>query len=149
MALPNLHYITATQAAAYETTGLGLDPAPQDSGCITRTGAAAFFCHYVEETFLNDPSYGATDADRVALWNQGGLTVQTTMSPKDDSARTRRSAKVYASDYRPDGPKGRLGPGAMVQPGTGEIKAIAQSKPMGAGPARPTSTSPPTRSTRR
>lgn len=135
MALPSLNYLTPTQAAAYEKTGLGLNVEPQNSGCLYANGSAAFFCDYVKQTFLNDPTYGATEADRLALWNLGGLTVQTTMSPQDEQDSDKAiSQKVYASDYQSaDGTKKDVASAlAMIQPGTGEIKAIAQSVPMGA-----------------
>ena len=119
-------YLTAKQAAADEKQSLGLNPGNQVDGCIG-AGAEAFFCTYVYDSFLEDPSYGATSAARENLWNEGGLVIKTTLVPQDESA----SAKSVADHTDPgDAVATAL---AMVTPGTGAITAIAQSKPMGSG----------------
>jgi membrane peptidoglycan carboxypeptidase len=131
MALPSLHYLTADQATAYEKEPLDLAVTTPQNGCIDAKGSAAFFCNYVYDTFLADPTYGATEADREALWNLGGLTIQTTMNVQDETTADSAIANhVYASDY-PD--KKVASALAEIQPGTGQIKAIAQSVPMGSG----------------
>ena len=119
-------YLPASQAAADEKSPLGLKPAPGNEGCIN-AGSAAFFCTYVYDSFINDPAYGATQADRLALWNEGGLVIKTTMSPQDEA-----SAAAAVSDHTYPGDKVATAL-AMAQPGTGAIMAIAQSKPMGDG----------------
>jgi membrane peptidoglycan carboxypeptidase len=127
MALPTLHYITPQQAAAFEKTPLNLKPtAPQD-GCITAKGSASFFCNYVYETFMQSSAYGATSTARKAMWNEGGLTITTTMVPKNEtSADSAISSRVYATD--------KVGSALVeVTPGTGAIVAMAQSKKMGSG----------------
>jgi len=127
MALPSLHYLTPAQAAAAEKTPLGLKQTVPQDGCITAKGSAAFFCNYVYETFLGDASYGATAAARKQMWNEGGLRITTTMSPKDEqSADAAIRARVNPTDKVAS---------AMVEatPGTGAIVAMAQSKPMGSG----------------
>jgi membrane peptidoglycan carboxypeptidase len=127
MAEPDLHYLTAAQAAAAEKTPLGLAPSPASSGCIAATASAAFYCNYVYATFLADPDYGATVADRQALWQQGGLSIHTTMDPRAQS-----SAATAVADHT--FPTDRVASAiVMIQPGTGQIKAMAQSRPMGNG----------------
>jgi membrane peptidoglycan carboxypeptidase len=131
MALPSLHYLTPQQAAAYEAQPLGLSVSTPQNGCLYGKGSAAFYCSYVYDTFLADPTYGATEADREALWNLGGLTIHTTMNVQDEtSADSAIQSHVYASDYTSKQVASAL---AEIQPGTGEIKAIAQSVPMGSG----------------
>ncbi len=131
MASPTLNYITPAQAKQYEKAPLGLKPATPHSGCITAQNSAAFFCNYVYETFIQDPAYGKTKADREAMWNEGGLTIQTTMSVKaETSADNAISKRVYATDLTKKGVASAL---VMVQPGTGQIKAMAQSARMGSG----------------
>jgi membrane peptidoglycan carboxypeptidase len=131
MANPALNYITPAQAAQYEKAPLALQPTNLKSGCISATGSAQFFCNDVYETFLNDPSYGKTSADRQAMWDQGGLAIQTTMSVKDEKAADSAIAKkVYASDKVKSDVSTAL---AMIEPGTGKVKAIAQANPMGTG----------------
>ena len=117
MASPSLHYLTAAQAAKYEKTPLDLKPTVPQNGCITAKGSAAFFCNYVYETFIGDASYGATTAARKAMWNEGGLTITTTMGTKNEtSADAAISSRVYSTD--------KVG-SALVQvtPGTGAIVA--------------------------
>jgi membrane peptidoglycan carboxypeptidase len=127
MASPGLNYLTPAQAAADEKQGLGLDVSPPQEGCITAQGSAAFFCHYVYDAFLQDPAYGATQADRLAMWDLGGLIIHTTMNPTDEQASDKAiSARVYSTDKVASAL-------VMIQPGTGEIKAMAQSMPMGSG----------------
>jgi membrane peptidoglycan carboxypeptidase len=127
MADPSLNYITPAQAAQLEKTPLGLHPTTPLNGCITAAGSATFFCNYVYESFLLDPTYGKTEADRQAMWNLGGLNIVTTMDPTDEAAS---SKAISAHTYPGDKVASAL---AMIQPGTGEIKAIAQSKSMGSG----------------
>jgi membrane peptidoglycan carboxypeptidase len=127
MALPTLHYITAQQAAAFEKTPLDLKPTVPQDGCITAKGSAAFFCNYVADTFMQDSAYGATTAERQAMWDEGGLTITTTMVPKNETAADSAiSSRVYGTD--------KVG-SALVEatPGTGAIVAMAQSKKMGSG----------------
>jgi membrane peptidoglycan carboxypeptidase len=127
MADPTVHYITPEQAAAFKAMPLGLNLQAQHSGCIYAPGSAAFFCEYIEQEILNDPIYGKTKADRAAFFNRGGLTIKTTMDPKmEASAEKAINDNVAATDV----------PGAaiaMIQPGTGQIKAMAQSRNMGTG----------------
>jgi membrane peptidoglycan carboxypeptidase len=127
MADATLKYLTPAQVAQYQRAPLGLKPSNPRHGCITAAGSAAFECNYVYQTFINDPAYGATVADRVKLWDMGGLTIRTTFSVQDEQAADKAiSTHTYATDKVASAL-------AMIQPGTGQIKAIAQSKPMGSG----------------
>ena len=131
MANPALNYITPAQAAQFQKSPLTLKPTTPHSGCIEAQGSAQFFCNYVYETFLNDPAYGKSAADRKAMWEMGGLTIQTTMSAKDEkSSDSAIASRVYGSDLAKHGIASAL---VMIEPGTGEIKAMAQSARMGSG----------------
>jgi membrane peptidoglycan carboxypeptidase len=127
MASPSLHYLTPAQAKADEAQPLGLNLSQQVNGCLG-AGQDAFFCQYVYTTFINDSAYGASSAERIALWDQGGLVIKTTLNPQDEqSAQNSVSQHTYPTD--------RVSSAlAMVQPGTGQLMAIAQSNPMGTGP---------------
>ena len=127
MASPDLHYLTPQQAAQYQQAPLGVTPTAQNSGCIAATTGAAFFCNYVYTTFLADPEFGATPAARRALWDRGGLTISTTLDPAAQAS----AAKAVADHTHPtDKVASAI---VRVQPGTGHIEAMAQSKPMGNG----------------
>jgi len=127
MAGTDLNYLTPAQAADMEKTPLGLNQTPIHSGCISANRSSAFFCNYVYNTFIADPDYGPTVAARQAMWDLGGLTIQTTMDPTDQAAADNA---VSQRTYPTDKVASAL---AEVEPGTGKIKAMAQSKPMGNG----------------
>ncbi len=106
---------------------LGLKVSQPKNGCITAVKGASFFCKYVEKVFLSDPVFGKTKEARAKLWNQGGLTVRTTLDPKSqDSVEESIKKHVYKSDKV-------AAASTLVEPGTGKILAMGQSKPYGYG----------------
>ena len=113
------------QAQADETaaTNLGLKVSPTRNGCLG--SPAAFFCDYVRRYLLADPSLGKTVEDRQQLLNSGGLTIRTTV----DMRYQRAADAATAAHVRPTDQA--IGALAMVEPGTGDVKAISQSRPMG------------------
>jgi membrane peptidoglycan carboxypeptidase len=126
--------LTAAQAAADEKQPLGLHVAVPQSGCESSlVGSAGFFCEYVEEVFLHDAAFGKTPMDRAKLLSTGGLQIYTTLDPQDQQAAS------DAVNYVEPGRDNYYNPGhnadteAMVQPGTGEIRAIAENSPYGTG----------------
>ncbi len=119
-------YLTNAAAAADEKQPLNLDPSSQVDGCIG-AGADAFFCSYAYYSFTEDSAYGQTQAERTAMWNEGGLVIKTTLNRQDEASG---SEAVADHTYSRDQVATAL---AMVTPGTGAITAIAQSRPMGNG----------------
>ncbi|GGY20876.1 transglycosylase domain-containing protein [Streptomyces djakartensis] len=119
--------ISRAQAAEAMKAPLGLKVKKPKNGCITAVKGAGFFCDYVREVFLTDPVFGKTKEERAKLWNQGGLTVRTTMDPQAQRS-AQRSIKnhVYKSDEVATA-------ATIVQPGTGKIVAMGQSRPYGFG----------------
>ena len=102
---------------------------PFDQGLVTTTphGCAASefqnLCSVVETILLTLPSLGPDEATRKKAVYRGGLTIQTEIDP-----RTQRAAQQAVSDYvYPTDPV--IGLMAMIEPGTGLIKALAQSRP--------------------
>ena len=127
MASPDLHYLTPAQAAAAEGSPLDLTPTQANAGCIAANESAQFYCNYVYTTFLNDPVFGPTRAARQALWDKGGLNITTTLDPTAQKAAAKAVADhTYATDKVASAI-------VMIEPGTGHIKAMAQSRPMGNG----------------
>jgi membrane peptidoglycan carboxypeptidase len=119
--------ITPAQAKAAEATKLKLKVTYPKTGCITAQSGEGFFCNYVEQQVLNDPAFGKTSAEREATWNTGGMKIYTTLDPGDQRAvqdainsHTRPTDAIVATS-------------AMIQPGTGKILAMAQSRPYGNG----------------
>jgi membrane peptidoglycan carboxypeptidase len=81
--------LTAAAEAAALKQKLVLNVNPVENGCSANTvGNAAFFCDYVIHTILLDKQFGATTEDRAKLLATGGLSIDTTLSPQDQSAAT-------------------------------------------------------------
>ncbi|MCI3278663.1 transglycosylase domain-containing protein [Streptomyces cylindrosporus] len=119
--------ISQTEADTAKKTPLGLDPSQPKNGCITAVKGAGFFCDYVREVFLTDPVFGKTKEARAKIWNQGGLTIRTTLDPQaQESVQASIKEHVYKSD-----PVATAA--TIVEPGTGKILAMGQSRPYGFG----------------
>ncbi|MEU0201988.1 MULTISPECIES: transglycosylase domain-containing protein [unclassified Streptomyces] len=117
--------ISRAQAAEAMKAPLGLKVSKPRNGCITAVKGAGFFCDYVREVFLTDPVFGKTREARAKVWNQGGLTIRTTMDPQaQDSAQRSIKDHVYKSDPVATAV-------TLVEPGTGKILAMGQSRPYG------------------
>ncbi|RII13047.1 Penicillin-binding protein 1A/1B [Streptomyces sp. YIM 130001] len=97
---------------------------PQN-GCITATRSAGFFCQYVKDVFYNDPSFGETREERAKLWAQGGMKIRTTLDPQaQDSVQASIEGNVKQSDDVATAV-------SIVEPGTGKIRGMGQSRPYG------------------
>lgn len=97
------------------------------NGC--QSSRYPFLCDYVERTLLNSPALGRDRAARKQVLYRGGLTIQTIIDPKSQDA----AQKAVSSFIDPRDPA--IGTMAIVQPGTGLIVAMAQSRPkMGTKP---------------
>ncbi len=129
-----LHDISSAAAAAAKKAPLGVHFSAQSlqQGCTSASaGTAAWFCDYVLAELRTNPAYGTA-------WRQmnttGGLRIYTTMNPQDQ-----RAAQNAVSFMLPAPPSG-YNPGAnaaaevLVQPGTGDVQAIAVDRPYGTGP---------------
>src|SRR5690606_20725177 len=117
--------ISQEEADKAARTPLGLKVSKPKNGCITATKGAGFFCDYVREVFLNDPVFGKTKEDRAKIWNRGGLTIRTTMDPQAQES-VQASVKDHVNQ------KDEVATAAtIVEPGTGKILAMGQSRPYG------------------
>ncbi|MEE1930230.1 transglycosylase domain-containing protein [Streptomyces sp. TRM 70351] len=117
--------ITEQQAEAAQKKPLGLKVNSAREGCITATMKAGFFCDYVEKAFLANPAFGKTDKERRARWDHGGLTIRTTLSPQAQQAATDAAVSKVNEDDKVAAAV------VSVEPGTGRITAMAQSRPYG------------------
>ena len=86
-----------------------------------------FVCDYVRRSLLTLPSLGATAAAREQTVDRGGLTVQTGIDPDTQDA----VQKSVGQAVGPTDPV--IGAMDMVEPGTGRIVAMAQSRPVMGG----------------
>ncbi|MEY9942215.1 transglycosylase domain-containing protein [Streptacidiphilus sp. MAP5-3] len=119
--------ISTAQAVQAKAQPLGLKVTPPRTGCIAAKAGDEFFCNYVEHVLLDDPAFGATSDARQALFDQGGLQIHTTLNPQDQAAEAQAmQSHIYSSDKA-------VSVSSMVQPGSGQILAMAQSRPFGTG----------------
>jgi membrane peptidoglycan carboxypeptidase len=127
-----LHYISqATETAAIKSP-LGLNTSvPQQSGCTSRSAKyAAYLCDYVIAVIRHDKAYKKVWS---RLSGAGGLIITTTLDKKDQ-----RAANAAVNHILPP-PPNRANPGnnadteVLIQPGTGQIKAIAIDRRYGTG----------------
>jgi membrane peptidoglycan carboxypeptidase len=121
--MAELKLITPQQVAAAKRVGFN-----KASVKATRNGCVGtrypFLCDYVRRTLLNTESLGKTVEARDAMIKRGGLTIQTMIDPKtQDIAQQKVSAVVGSRDPL-------ISTMNMIQPGTGLIVAMAQSRPV-------------------
>jgi membrane peptidoglycan carboxypeptidase len=121
--MAELNVIPPATAEKLSRLPLGLKVSKRRNGCLGTD--AAFFCDYVRRYLLTDPALGRTVADRAQLINSGGLTIKTTVDLGFQRAADRA---VRNTVNKKDQAIGAL---AMVEPGTGDVLATAQSRPMG------------------
>ena len=95
---------------------------PTRNGCVgTRY---PFLCDYVYRSLLQTPSLGKTVKERKDMVKRGGLVIETAIDPKTQNLAQRRVSNVV-------GPKDPIiSTMNMIQPGTGLIIAMAQSRPV-------------------
>ena len=123
-----LNVITHEQADQAKAKKLGLHVVRAKNGCWF--SSAPFFCDYAWNYLLEDPDLGKTVAQRRLLLRTGGLTIRTTLDPNDQAALDKA-----VTDHVAQGDQA-VGAMAMVQPGTDNVTAIAQSRPMGRSEAK-------------
>ncbi|WP_414168430.1 transglycosylase domain-containing protein [Streptoverticillium reticulum] len=125
--MAELKDITPAQAAAEQAKPIHLTVSRPKSGCITAVDGAGFFCDYVRSVFLQDPVFGKTKEARAKRWNEGGMTIRTTLDPQ-----TQKSVQKSITDhvYQTDPVATAV---SIVQPGTGKVLGMGQSRPYGFG----------------
>ena len=131
--MQELGHLTAAQRAFAAALPLGLNPVappPTADPCLVST--ASFFCDWVRSKLLADPALGDTQALRDQRLLEGGLVIRTTLDPAVQAAAQQavdstveQSNKVTVAE-------------AIVQPGTGNVLAMAVNKPYGTGPGQTT-----------
>ncbi len=121
--MAELNVVPRDKAEKVKEKDLGLNVQDVDNGCLN--SRAPFFCDYVLAYLLQDPQLGDTIQERRNVLKNGGLTIKTTI---DMAAQEAADTAVQAHVGNTDPAIGAL---AIVEPGTGAVKALAQSRPMG------------------
>jgi len=116
---------TASQAAVTKAKKSKFDAKAGDdvaSGC--QSTDYPFICDYVKRTVLTMPSLGKTEKAREQALMRGGLTIRTAIDPDtQDAVQKAVSGAVGAKDPV-------IAAMDMIEPGTGRIIAMAQSRPV-------------------
>jgi membrane peptidoglycan carboxypeptidase len=126
--MAELSVISERKAEKTKRMKLGLDVQKKPSGCINST--AQFFCEYVVAWLKQDPALGKNPRDRWRLIENGGLTITTSIDMRMQTA-TQNSVNAHVFPQ-----EGAIGAMALIEPGTGEVKALAQSRELGKGPGQ-------------
>jgi membrane peptidoglycan carboxypeptidase len=100
-------------------------PATADP-CLTST--APFYCDWVRTQLRKDPALGSTQAIRDQRLLEGGLTIRTTLDPAVQAAAQNALNETVEPSNSVTVAE------AIVQPGTGNVLAMAVNKPYGTGP---------------
>jgi membrane peptidoglycan carboxypeptidase len=125
--MAELSVISHKKASKTKKMPLGLDVQPSDNGCVN--SLAPFYCDYVLNFLWHDKSLGKTVDERKQLIRSGGLTIHTPLDLRfQKAADTSVQAHVYPTDQA-------IGGLAMIEPQTGDLKALSQSRPMGSDKA--------------
>ncbi len=121
--------ITQEEYDAAVKTDLGLNITPLPAGCYGAV-QADYFCQYVANKILNDPTYGETREQRQATLFRGGLTIKTTLNSKiQKAAKTSVMETASAAESSPGVGHSMV----TVEPGTGNILAMAQNTKLNPG----------------
>ena len=128
--MAEINMISAKQAdRAQQTPFRQHDVVSISSGCAATD--YPFVCDYARRSLLKDSSLGTTKNQRQNTLNRGGLTIRTTIDLKTQKTAQKAIGKIIG----PTDPV--IAATDVIEPGTGKIKAMAQSRPeMGSGPGQ-------------
>jgi membrane peptidoglycan carboxypeptidase len=113
------HFISQAQFDQAHAHPIKLHIHQQPNDCTS--SPYPYFCDYVKHVFERTPGLG------LGLLKRGGLTVQTTLSPKVQAAASQGVAGYVHSKEKSK----VVGAEAIVQPGTGKVRALAVSQKYG------------------
>ncbi|MGC4941777.1 transglycosylase domain-containing protein [Kribbella sp. DT2] len=125
--MQELNLITAQQTdAALKTPVVDLTRIQKvPNGCAG--SRYPFYCEYVVSKLLQNPALGATTKERDHYLKTGGLSVKTSLDPRIQAAA---QASINEHTKPRDTAVAAI---TVVEPGTGVVKAMVQSKPYGNG----------------
>jgi membrane peptidoglycan carboxypeptidase len=137
--MTQLGYISQAQQAraAAQPLGLHVSPVPLQTGCVSPQVAATagFFCDFVLSVMQHDPVYAKAMAE---LKTSGGMKIYTTMDARDQRAANRAVNFVVPANSGYYNPGHNVDTEVLIQPGTGDVRAIAVDRQFGNGPGQTT-----------
>ncbi|MBQ1081619.1 transglycosylase domain-containing protein [Nocardiopsis sp. B62] len=112
--------LDAKEAEAHKERGLGIDSTPRGGSCAESD--YPFFCDYTMRWLRNSDLIGGTAEEREQRIVQGGLTVRTTLdAAAQDAAEKAIEKRVPHEDST------KFAAQAMIEPGSGRVRALAQN----------------------
>lgn len=115
--------LDAQQAEAAKAEPLTLAPSQPPNGCAM--SRYPVYCQWVKDTISSDPSFAPTAEARQELLYRGGLRIQTPLDPQVQDAAENAARTAFE-------PTNRVAAGvAVVEPGSGQVLALASSRPWG------------------
>jgi len=125
--MADVGFITPEQAERASKVPMSavLRPTATANGCTT--SYAPFFCDYVLQTIRNDPAFGATPEEREAFLKRGGYVITTTLDAKAQQGAFKAVTEAIPIEDESQ----RAAAISMVEPGTGNILAMAQNRRWG------------------
>jgi len=122
-AMARLNKIPQAEAEKLMAKPLGLKITRFPNGCVS--SVAAFSCDYIRRLLLTEKDLGASIQERQQKLESGGLTIKSNIDMRMQNAVNKAVEKnVRAKDKA-------IGALALVEPGTGKVRGLAQSRPMG------------------
>lgn len=115
--------ITPEEAEQLSKEPLGLNVTDFANGCVG--SVASFSCDYIRRVLLEEEALGDTYDERKRQLERGGLTIKSNIDV------TMQNAANAATTNHVDPTDQAIGALALVEPGTGKVRALAQSRPMG------------------
>ncbi|HEX6888174.1 MAG TPA: transglycosylase domain-containing protein [Candidatus Nanopelagicales bacterium] len=125
--MAELGYITVDEAREAKAKDIEdtLDTKVQLNGCTS--SFAPYFCDYAIRQVKQMKLFGDTPEERAAAWKAGGFDIYTTLDVKAQKAAT----KAVMEAIPPKDPSRKAVAIAMVEPGTGNVKALSQNTKWG------------------
>jgi membrane peptidoglycan carboxypeptidase len=117
--------IDAAEAGRLSQEPLDLKITSYSNGCASAKNGGTFACDYVRRFLLQEPALGQTVEDRRAVLERGGLTIESNIDLRMQQAVSEAVTSTVDPTDR------AIGSIALVEPGTGKVRGVAQSRPMG------------------
>lgn len=115
-------YISLQQLNTTKREPITTHPGTQSSGSCA-SSKYPYFCYYVQAWLRQQPALGKDESARDALLKGGGLTIKTTFDPKIAAIVDQKIRARVPAGNSADVQSG----GVVVQPGTGNVLAMAQN----------------------
>lgn len=113
-------HLDREEAAEHKSEDLGIDHTPRAGSCAETE--FPFYCDYVMRWLADSDVLGETAEEREEIIDRGGLTIRTGMSRTAQEA-----AQEAVEEYVPPEESTKFAAQAIVAPGNGRVRALAQN----------------------